>query len=210
MPRKKPVESGLSLNQRSRILFAARRDEASPNDIQALLADFCRRVEYEDKVAMGECSRDVVEVKGPNGAVHKIRRNEPITTDELRFLARAFRSFLNGKEALERALRLSQKPGRPPKAESDDIAIAREVLRYHLAGASLTDAAEIVSEACYDGPDARQGTTQIRKAWAAHKHDALIALRLERPQNAYPWTPAEIKRLRKIYRNVPSVKIAPE
>jgi hypothetical protein len=80
--------------------------------------------------------------------------------------------------------------------------MAADLLRYRLGGMSHQDSlAEVSGEYGWSN-------TIIGEAWAAHKHDALILLRLKRAVQKHPWAPDEVQRLAEIFRDDPAF-IAP-
>ena len=71
--------------------------------------------------------------------------------------------------------------------------MATEVLRLRMAGDNHRDALGTVAAQFF------KEETTISDAWAEWKQDALIALRLERDLDKFPWSEEEIQRLEKIY-----------
>jgi len=132
--------------------------------------------------------------------LHRLMRTGAPIPDVLRsFLQDAFAKILGGEPA-ENAFRLKRTgAGRPPNREVEerDIKTAQEVLRRRLEGMTLEEAADDVAESTH------RGATQVRGAYAKHKHQALILLRIERSLDEFPWSLTEIKRLTEIFEGDP-------
>jgi len=75
--------------------------------------------------------------------------------------------------------------------------MAADVLRCRLDGTAHQECLAVVSDKY------GWGQTIIGEAWAAHKQDALILLRLERAADKYPWAPDEVQRLAEIFKDEP-------
>ncbi len=124
-------------------------------------------------------------------------RKEDIPYELLSHLRDAFRSYLDGKRTLESSLGLTRKRGRPRADEETRTKMAAEVLRLRLEKTSHQDALAHVANhfSCAD--------SVIGEAWAAHKQDAWIVLRLERMLGKNPLTQIEESRLSEIFRDEP-------
>jgi hypothetical protein len=121
-------------------------------------------------------------------------RNERPPRELMRFIRDGFRTHLDEGRTLESSLGIHRKPGKPKAAENTRQSIALEVLRLRMEGLRHQDAIEATAK--------RQGwgETIISKAWKDHKMTALLLLRMERPHDQYPWTPAEVGRLCEIFK----------
>lgn len=116
----------------------------------------------------------------------------PLSRTQTYYLLQALNQFASGK-SLEQAFGLKRpRPGRRVTPELRQIEVATEVLRDLLKGGPLDAAAENAGKRCLVGP------TQARRYWAAHKLPAIWTLRVERPEEFYPWTDDEVVRLRQI------------
>lgn len=125
-----------------------------------------------------------------------------ISPELIHHLQACFRDHLYGGVTLEAALGIAGKRGRPNNGQ-ERVMMALSVLRHRVNGSTYEDSEAAVSE------EFHRSESVIREAWSAHKQDALIALRLERAADKYPWTNDEISRLSAIFVNEPWLN-APE
>jgi len=115
-----------------------------------------------------------------------------LSKNQKHFLLRALNGVSRGL-TLNQAFGLERpRAGRPVVAEGRQIEIAKEVLRRLLSGKDLQNAAEDAAK------QSGSSATQARKYWAAHKIDAIAAVRIERLHDSNPWTNVELERLRGI------------
>jgi hypothetical protein len=105
----------------------------------------------------------------------------------------SFRAYVSGEaSSLDSAFGLKRRRGRTPSNEQARINIAVAVLRQRLLGKSYEDALADTEELL------KIGRTKITEAWSACKLEALVTVRLGRP-NDRPWSPVEQRRLIAIY-----------
>ena len=110
-----------------------------------------------------------------------------------RHLRDSLARYLSGEcPSLDRAFGLTRKSGRPKADEYDRIEMAAEVLRARIAGATHQDALRIAGDRCH------KSESVIGEAWAAHKFNGLIMLRVERDHDRYPWSAEEVEKLTEI------------
>lgn len=121
----------------------------------------------------------------------------------MRFLRDAFRVHLDDGKTIESALGLARREGRPKTALDVRQSMALEILRLRMTGMRHQKCLERVAST-FSKPE-----SVIGEAWARHKFDALLLLRLERPHDEYPWTSEEVDRLCAIFAGEPWF-IAPE
>ncbi|NIR48065.1 hypothetical protein GWO43_06445 [candidate division KSB1 bacterium] len=167
-------ENELSPADIFQITLDVREQAAEPDDARKLLQIFC---ELQELWTGNGLDKD------------NYRKFEFI----LQHFRDSFQSYLNGdRKTLEAALGLKRKKARPKADPQIRTEMAAEVLRLRLKQISHQDALEEVSHKF------GWGITVIGEAWAAHKQDALILLRLERALDSYPWSPDEFERLKVI------------
>ncbi len=124
-----------------------------------------------------------------------VDRQEQLSPVILRYVRDSLRRFLDGStKSLNGAFGLKKrKPGRRKVNENIRLAMATEILRYRLDGGSHRGAVDdVAARFC-------KSESVISDAWAARKQDALIALRLERDLETFPWSEEEIQRLEEIF-----------
>jgi len=115
----------------------------------------------------------------------------------------AFDSFLKDERNIESALGLVRKKGKPKADEQVQMQMAAELLRFRLGGKSHQVALEEVAEKF------GWSKTIVGEAWKKWWQEGITLLRLERPPDGYPWTPGEVQKMAKIFRNN-KLFIAPE
>jgi hypothetical protein len=114
-------------------------------------------------------------------------------------------------QTLEKAFGLTRVTrGQPPLDDDVLIEAAAELLEERLAGRSHQDALANVEESRRAAALPAAAQSQIGEAWAAHKRDALVWLRLGRSLRGEAWTNDEIEQLREIYADVPGVTLPGE
>lgn len=125
-------------------------------------------------------------------------RREPIPPELLMHLRDSFSAYLSGRQSIESALGLARRTGRPNADPEMRIAMATEVLRMRLENRTAhQEALAQVSEKF------GWGITIVSEAWAAHRLDAVLMLRLERQMDSCPWSDDERERLLEIFEGVP-------
>jgi hypothetical protein len=144
---------------------------ADPSDVERLLNHFCLVVE----------------------------RQQPCPPEILLFLRRGFQAYFDkGKKNLEAALGLRRsRRGRPKADEGRRCRIAIVLLQFRLEGLTYEGAVEATSTQKGISNEA----TIMAEAWAAHKLEALAALRVHRAAREEWWTDAELARLDEIYKD---------
>ncbi len=148
------------------IAWQVRDDEANPEDAKKLIEQF---IDHFD-------------------------RRDPLPPELLRYVRDSFDAYLCGdRKTLDRAFGLKRKRGRPKADEFDQIAMAAEVLRSRLSGATHQHALSVASRICH------RSESVIGEAWTAHQQNGLVQLRLERNHDRYPWSTEEIERLTEIF-----------
>ena len=127
---------------------------------------------------------------------NRIDQKERLPPEILRYLRDSLREFLDGSaKSVDGALGLKKrKRGRRKISELTRLKMATEVLRLRLAGSNHRNALTVV------GAQFFKEETTISDAWAARKYDALIALRVERDLDRFPWSDKEVQRLEEIFR----------
>ena len=125
---------------------------------------------------------------------NRVDREERLPPVVLRYIRDSLRGYLDGsRKSLDRSFCVKRKVGKPKADRGQRVAIATEILRLRLKGRNYEYAVSAV------GRQFNKESSVIGEAWAAHKFDAYITLRLERPEGKPPWTEREIQRLYKIF-----------
>lgn len=162
----------------NQIAFEIREQIADPEDARRLLQQFC------DLYALWG---------GDKFEADQARQFEIL----LRHLRDSFHNYLRGnRKTLEAAFGLKRGMGRPKADRETRIMLATEVLRMRLKNQNHQDALMEVAEKfnCSE--------SVVGEAWAEYKQEAVISLRQERPQDAYPWTSEEAEKLNEIYKKL--------
>lgn len=121
-------------------------------------------------------------------------RKEPLPPEVLRYIRDSLRAYLDGsKKSLDRSFGVKRKPGRPKADREQRVDMATEILRMRMKGRHHEYALGAV------GRKFGKESSVIGEAWAAHKFDAHIALRLEWPEEKTSWTEGELQKLAKIF-----------
>ncbi len=148
------------------IAWQIRDDEADPEDARKLIEQF----------------RDMYD------------GSEPLPPELLRHIRDSFNDYLTGnRKSLDRAFGLKRRRGAPKVDEYVRIAMAAEVLRSRLSGATHQHALLVASRICH------RSESVIGEAWTAHQQNGLVQLRLERNHDRYPWSTEEVERLTEIF-----------
>lgn len=165
-------KSDISRAEIHQIACCVSDDEADPRDVRRLL----------------EYIYDLVD-----------RQNPPtvwILPPEIqRYVMDSLRVFLDGSaKSLDAAFGLKQRRRGPrKKVAAERRSMATEVMRLRLAGSNHRKALGVVAKQFI------KSESVISDAWAAWKDDALIALRLERPLDKFPWSDKEVQLLEEIF-----------
>ncbi len=159
----------------------------------------------EDSISRSEINQIAWQVRDDEADPAEVRRllenirclidnREPLPPEVLRYVRDSLRVFLDDPaKTLDQAFGIKKGRGRPKADASIRIAMAVEVLRLRLAGSSHRDALDDV------GDRFCKSESVISDAWAAHRPDALITLRLERDLEKFPWSEEEMQRLEEIF-----------
>jgi hypothetical protein len=167
---------------------------------------FCGWSPEEEKVTLGEIRQIAFELREQEGGLDPDRarrlleafcdsvdRGKAPPAEMMAHLNTAFRAYLGGKD-LEAALGLTRRAG-APSAVGLHQGMAMRVLERRLAGLSYR--AAVTSTA--PEPGAIREESVVKAAWAKHKGDALLALRLRRAVSDKEWMPDELARLKRIF-----------
>jgi len=127
---------------------------------------------------------------------NRIDQEERLPPEVLRYVRDSLREFLDGSaKSVDGALGLKKrKRGRRKADETERRSMATEVLRLRLAGSSHRNALGVVATRFF------KEESTISDACVDWKQDALIALRLERDPDVFPWSEEEMQRLEEIFR----------
>jgi hypothetical protein len=111
-------------------------------------------------------------------------------------------------QSLEKAFGLTRTTrGRPSTDRETRCAVAMAVLGRMLSGETLEVAAEMVASERRQKCLPISSETEVRDAWARHKLDGLLWLRVSRlpevDKSAAPWAPREVERLTVLFKDVP-------
>jgi hypothetical protein len=111
-------------------------------------------------------------------------------------------------KTLEKAFGLTRVTrGQPAIDEDTQCAVAMEVLDRMLLGDTLEVASEFVARDRWAASLQISSETQVRGAWAKHKMDGLLWLRIYRTSDVSPdgppWSAAELTRLAEIFKDEP-------
>jgi membrane-bound lytic murein transglycosylase B len=160
-------------------------DKLTPADIHRIAGDISEGMaESEDARRLMQHFCDCM-VKG-----------EKVPDVLLEHFKNAFRAYLHEGKSIEAALGITRKRGRPAGSTNpfvDNTGLAYEIARSRLSGASHQNALEQVERIT------GVGQTAIGAAWARHKMDVWIELRIERELEGRPWTDEEIARLEVVF-----------
>ena len=135
---------------------------------------------------------------------YHFKRQEKLPKELHMFLADAFSRYLSGQATIEAALGLKKCKSGRRKIDADiSTQIAAEFLRHRLEGLSWDDAIESTRKVVC------KSKTVIEEAWAHHRHDARVVLRIERVLDKKPFSEEEVVVLEKIFKKEASL-ISPD
>ena len=125
-----------------------------------------------------------------------IDREDTLPPEAHRYIRDSLSMFLDGSaKNLDGAFGLKKRNlGRRKKSRKTELEMATEVLRLRLAGSKHRPALDDVASQFH-----KENTT-ISDAWSDWKQDALVAIRLERDPDKFPWSEKEMQRLEKIFK----------
>lgn len=115
--------------------------------------------------------------------------NQPIPKEILLHFRMAFRVYLDGEKSIEAGLGLVKKKARPKADPNLRTDMALMILKLRLDGISHQKA--VAGTVDHYG----WGKTITEKAWADHKSDAWVRLRIEQHIGAYPTQSNQVERL---------------
>lgn len=109
-------------------------------------------------------------------------------------------------KTLEKAFGLTRVAPGKPRVDDDTLSVvAMEVLELRLAGESLESAAWTVAEDRKSRGQQVSSESQVREAWASHRVEGLLFMRVGRVVDGPAWTREELERLNEIYSGVPGI-----
>lgn len=122
-----------------------------------------------------------------------VDNRQPVPRELAVHLRDSFRRYLAGEKAIDAALGLVKKKGRPKADQELPIKMAAEVLRLRMRKTSHEGALANVAGKF------NCGITAVSDAWRKHPQDAIIRIRLERHLDKFPWTAREMAMLDSIF-----------
>lgn len=152
-------------------------DEADPDEVRELLESICDRIDLEL----------------PRYNSYHFGRPVGLPPVALRYIRDSLRRYLNeSRRSLDRSFGVKKKPGKPKADRGPRIDMATEFLRLRLKRRSHEFARVAV------GKKFSKRRTVVDEAWAAHKFEAYINLRVDRQERKRPLAEWEIQRLYKL------------